>query len=134
MSRVTSSPTKSASANGPRGWLAPSFSVDSQPRFGHPIILGGALAAELAGFTPDQPLRDLRRRAGPTWSIEVQTEAILDNLDTPDVIASLGLLFPGQKEVLSFTAPKQPGQYDYVCTFPGHWRLMKGVMTVVGAD
>jgi len=73
----------------PRGWLAPSFSVDSQPRFGHPIILGGALAAELAGFTPDQPLRDLRRRAGPTWSIEVQTEAILDNLDTPADLESL---------------------------------------------
>ena len=54
--------------------------------------------------------------------------------DTPDVIASLGLLFPGQKEVLSFTAPKEPGKYDYVCTFPGHWRLMKGVLTVVGAQ
>jgi hypothetical protein len=23
-------------------------------------------------------------------------------------------------------ALKSPGEYPYVCTFPGHWRLMKG--------
>ena len=32
---------------------------------------------------------------------------------------------------LDFVAPKEPGDYGYVCTFPGHWRLMQGVMKVV---
>ena len=31
---------------------------------------------------------------------------------------------------LEFTAPTQPGNYDMVCTFPGHWRLMRGTMQV----
>jgi putative heme-binding domain-containing protein len=28
-------------------------------------------------------------------------------------------------------APTKPGDYPYVCTFPGHWRTMAGVMHVV---
>ena len=36
----------------------------------------------------------------------------------------------GQSEVLSFTAPADPGDYPYLCTYPGHRFLMKGVMEV----
>jgi putative membrane-bound dehydrogenase-like protein len=32
---------------------------------------------------------------------------------------------------LTFTAPKTPGEYPYVCTFPQHWMRMYGVMVVV---
>jgi putative heme-binding domain-containing protein len=32
---------------------------------------------------------------------------------------------------LTFTAPQQPGEYPYVCTFPQHWYRMHGVMVVV---
>ncbi len=38
-----------------------------------------------------------------------------------------------QVHVLRFTAPEEPGVYPYVCTFPGHWVIMKGTM-VVAAD
>jgi azurin len=27
--------------------------------------------------------------------------------------------------------PDQAGDYPFVCTFPGHWRLMTGIMKVV---
>ena len=37
----------------------------------------------------------------------------------------------GETERLSFTAPKKPGEYIFVCTFPGHWVRMYGVMLVV---
>lgn len=40
------------------------------------------------------------------------------------------LVFPGKGEVLRFTAPTDPGTYPYVCTFPGHWVIMKGEMIV----
>ncbi|MCB1231770.1 MAG: HEAT repeat domain-containing protein [Verrucomicrobiae bacterium] len=33
--------------------------------------------------------------------------------------------------VLRFYAPEKPGDYPYICTFPGHWRAMRGVMEVV---
>ncbi len=35
----------------------------------------------------------------------------------------------GQVEV-ELIAPEQPGHYPFLCTFPGHWRVMKGVMVV----
>lgn len=35
-----------------------------------------------------------------------------------------------QVHVFRFHAPKEPGIYPYVCTFPGHWVVMKGVMVV----
>ena len=40
------------------------------------------------------------------------------------------LLGPDAGEVLRFHAPKEPGDYPYLCTFPGHWIIMKGVMHV----
>ena len=36
-----------------------------------------------------------------------------------------------QVHVLRFEAPKEPGIYPYVCTFPGHWVVMTGEMVVV---
>jgi putative heme-binding domain-containing protein len=35
-----------------------------------------------------------------------------------------------QVHVMRFTAPSKPGLYPYVCTFPGHWVVMTGVMVV----
>jgi putative heme-binding domain-containing protein len=35
-----------------------------------------------------------------------------------------------QISVLRFTAPDEPGVYPFVCTFPGHWVVMNGVMVV----
>lgn len=32
--------------------------------------------------------------------------------------------------VLRFYAPEKAGDYPYICTFPGHWRAMRGVMQV----
>ena len=49
----------------------------------------------------------------------------------PTVLFTSGLLNPGQTERLSFVAPTEPGDYPFVCTFPGHWRVMNGVMHVV---
>ena len=47
-----------------------------------------------------------------------------------DVIANTKLLGPGEEEIVSFTAPSEKGAYEYVCTFPGHYALMRGTMTV----
>ena len=40
------------------------------------------------------------------------------------------LLEPSTSETMRFHAPKTPGVYPYVCTFPGHWIIMKGEMVV----
>jgi putative heme-binding domain-containing protein len=50
---------------------------------------------------------------------------------SPKVLNASKLAAPGQKIQLAFTAPSKPGEYPYVCTFPGHWRRMTGIMVVV---
>jgi len=50
--------------------------------------------------------------------------------DVSDVLFSTTLVNPDQTVRLRFTAPAKAGDYPYVCTFPGHWRIMNGVMKV----
>jgi azurin len=48
-----------------------------------------------------------------------------------DVLAHSKLLGPGETEVVTFNAPYVPGQYLYVCSFPGHYTQgTKGFLTV----
>lgn len=48
----------------------------------------------------------------------------------PEVLFATPLVNPGQSYTLTFKAPVRVGDYPYVCTFPGHWTLMNGVMHV----
>ncbi len=50
---------------------------------------------------------------------------------TPKVLHATRLLQPREVQRLQFVAPKVTGEYPYVCTFPGHWRVMHGTMHVV---
>ena len=47
-----------------------------------------------------------------------------------DVIAATKLLGPGESDKITFTAPKKTGLYQYLCSFPGHYAIMRGIMTV----
>lgn len=48
----------------------------------------------------------------------------------PRVLAATKTIAPHAKEEIVFTAPTEPGDYPYVCTFPGHAMAMNGVMLV----
>jgi len=47
-----------------------------------------------------------------------------------DVLAHTKLLGPGETEVINFKVPMETGSYEYVCTFPGHFAMMRGIMEV----
>ena len=47
-----------------------------------------------------------------------------------DVLTFTKLLGPGEVEVIKFKAPTKPGIHQFVCTFPGHYAMMRGVMVV----
>ena len=49
---------------------------------------------------------------------------------TPDVLYHTALLQPGGSDTIYFNAPTEPGVYEYVCTFPGHYLVMRGVLRV----
>jgi azurin len=47
-----------------------------------------------------------------------------------DVLASVAMTPPGKSSEVTFTAPAA-GTYPYICTFPGHYMMMKGVLEVI---
>ena len=53
--------------------------------------------------------------------------------ETDKILWGSTMLDHGETEEISFTAP-QPGEYPYVCTFPGHALLMRGVMKVLPSE
>jgi putative heme-binding domain-containing protein len=50
---------------------------------------------------------------------------------SPNVVFASKMVASEKFERMTFKAPSEPGEYPYVCTFPGHWLRMYGVMVVV---
>ena len=50
--------------------------------------------------------------------------------ESPDILCHTRILDPQKRTAIHFTAPAQPGRYPYLCTFPGHWMIMRGVLIV----
>lgn len=38
-----------------------------------------------------------------------------------NVIVATAMLGDGESDTITFTVPEEPGEYDYICTFPGHF-------------
>lgn len=51
--------------------------------------------------------------------------------EIPDVLFATKLVNPEQRVTLRFTAPASAGDYPFICSFPGHWRIMNGIMKVI---
>lgn len=47
-----------------------------------------------------------------------------------EILGATRLLEPGQRQVLKLVAPNSEGDYEYVCTYPGHWEMMWGTLVV----
>lgn len=50
--------------------------------------------------------------------------------DRAAVLAHTKLLGGGESDTIEVTAPAAPGEYPFLCTFPGHAALMKGKLIV----
>ena len=76
----------------------------------------------------------------PGTADKVGDQAIALGLDGPDkdyipelgeVLFHTALLEPESIETIYFTVPDEPGDYPYLCSFPGHAFTMRGTMRVV---
>lgn len=85
----------------------------------HNIVIGKPKSLEKIGKAADKMITDP----------EGATKNYVPNI--PEILFSSSLVNPDQTVRLRFTAPAKKGDYPYVCTFPGHWRIMNGVMKVV---
>jgi putative heme-binding domain-containing protein len=50
--------------------------------------------------------------------------------ESEEILWHIPLVDYGQEEVIEFTAPTAEGAYPYICSFPGHHRLMRGTLFV----
>jgi putative membrane-bound dehydrogenase-like protein len=50
--------------------------------------------------------------------------------ESPEIHWHSQLVDYGQEEVIEFTAPTEEGAYPYICSFPGHHRMMRGTLFV----
>lgn len=67
---------------------------------------------------------------GQAAMVASDTDYIPVNMNS-DIIAHTSMSAPGETVEVTFTAPSTPGDYPYICTFPGHYLSMTGVMRVV---
>lgn len=90
--------------------------VGSLPKetFGHNLIVLNA-GVDLVAFATDAMAK-------------AENEYLPEDLS--QVLAHTSLLGPGESETITFTAPTAPGQYEFLCSFPGHYGTMRGIMIV----
>jgi len=50
--------------------------------------------------------------------------------ESDDLLFHSNLLVPGSSDIFYFVAPIEPGEYEYVCTFPAHSTTMRGILHV----
>lgn len=50
--------------------------------------------------------------------------------ESDDLLFHSNLLVPGSSDIFYFVAPSEPGEYEYVCTFPAHSTTMRGILKV----
>ncbi len=67
---------------------------------------------------------------GLALKLGVQGERIHFVPNSAKVLNHTSVLQPSKSETIYFNAPQVPGVYPYVCTYPGHYTIMRGVMTV----
>lgn len=93
------------------------------------------------GSIAPQPHNFLLIKPGKDQAVGAQANAMLTDpqamakhyipeASKEDIIAHTKLVQPNATDTVEFTAPAEAGDYPYICTFPGHWLLMKGVMHV----
>ncbi len=104
------------------------FSVKAGERITLTFINTDVIPHNLVIALPDslQKVGDLSNRlaADPT---AVDREYIPD---TDAVLHFTPVLQVDETSVIHFNAPAFPGEYPFLCSFPGHWMLMNGTMVV----
>ncbi len=102
------------------------------------LIVDAGAKVQLTFNNPDDMLHNLAI-VNPNKADAIGTAAMNLGLDgedlayippSQDVLYHTGLLQPGSSETIFFEAPSTPGEYQFVCTFPGHHLVMRGVLQV----
>jgi azurin len=65
-------------------------------------------------------------------SVAMGAEGLKKNFipEIPELLASTPQVAQGMKYTLYFSVPDEPGNYHFICTYPGHGLIMQGIFAV----
>lgn len=96
--------------------INPADSVTRQP---HNVLIVKPGKKDVVGMAANAGMTD------PTFLTTKQAVP-----DSEDILFHSKLIQAGEEDTMEFTAPEEEGDYPYICTYPGHWAIMHGVMKV----
>lgn len=86
-----------------------------------------AMGHNVVVLKPDTKLPDFALKAAAAAA----TDYVPADEETKKlIVAHTKLIGGGETDTVTFTAPAEAGAYPYICSFPGHFALMQGVLTV----
>jgi lysophospholipase L1-like esterase/plastocyanin len=87
----------------------------------HNLVIARPGTAEEIGMAANEMAKD---------PAAMQEGQFIPRDKVPLMLHRTRMLAPETEQVLRFRAPAEPGVYPYLCTFPGHWFVMRGEMVV----
>lgn len=96
--------------------INPADSVTRQP---HNVLIVKPGKKDVVGMAANNGMAD------PTFLTTKQAVP-----DSEEILHHSKLVQAGEQDTFEFTAPTEVGDYPYICTYPGHWAIMNGVMKV----
>ena len=89
--------------------------LDAMP---HNVVIGQPGSLEAIGTAADEL----------ATSPEGQAQDYVPGIES--ILTASPLIDAGETVTITFQVPTTPGEYPFVCTFPGHWRVMNGILIV----
>ena len=85
-----------------------------------------AMGHNVVILKPGTPVPAFAAKCAPAKDTEYIPQ---DEESKTQIVAHTKMLGGGQADEITFTAPAA-GEYPFICSFPGHFAIMQGVMTV----
>lgn len=112
------------------------FDVDEiEAAAGETIRIKFTVKSDMPPAAMQHNLAILDKDADVDAFVNASTSAKDNEYIAPDmedqVVATTKMLAGGETDTIEFTVPEAPGNYEFVCTFPGHFMAgMKGTLVV----
>ncbi len=74
---------------------------------------------------PGTDLTDFGNKA-----VNAQANDYIPESEAASIIAHTKLIGGGESTSITFDAPAEPGEYPFLCSFPGHFAIMQGIFMV----
>ena len=85
-----------------------------------------AMGHNVVILKPGTALQDFAMKCAPAAATDYIPQ---DEASKALILTHTKMLGGGEKDTITFTAPAA-GEYPFLCSFPGHFAMMQGVMTV----